>query len=587
MEKFLSTVKKTADILRDGFFEKLFACWLFAATGILILSKGDISLGNTDILNTVILFAVSFISLTAVSVRLQGIYYPILTLSVMLFSSVLLFFDNSIYTFIATGILFALSCYHYISKRKSTGKKIHEKYVILTALLFALLFFGSVTAISVIRQIGFMTPNFDFGIFCNIFHNMKESFRPLASCERDKILSHFAVHLSPALYILLPFYFIFPSPVTVAVLQTAAVFSGMIPFMLLMKLKELSPKLRIVLSVMYLANCAFSAGCFYDFHENCLLVPFLMWMFFFYEKKKYPLMLLFALLTLTVKEDAFVYVLVFAAYIFLCDRNYRQGIGLALISGAYFLFACHYIDSYGTGIMSYRFENMIEGEEGLFGVIKTVLFDPQYTVRQIFFTEDASSDKLFYFIMMMAPLAFIPFFTKKKARLILVLPILLNLLTLYTYQYDITFQYSFGISALLMYASILNISEMKPERKNLFAVTAAGLAVMLFSMTVFPALQDDIERYSENKAMYDEMTEVLTLVPEDASVAATTYLVPHLADRTEIYEAHRTEHKDVEFLVLDMRPANRATSQKILEDFQEYGFVPYDLSSDYIHIYGK
>ena len=46
-------------------------------------------------------------------------------------------------------------------------------------------------------------------------------------------------------------------------------------------------------------------------------------------------------------------------------------------------------------------------------------------------------------------------------------------------------------------------------------------------------------------------------IPEDASVAASTYLVPHLADRDEIFEVHYHQNKpDIEYVVLDARYAS-------------------------------
>ena len=42
---------------------------------------------------------------------------------------------------------------------------------------------------------------------------------PVTTCERDRVLSHFAVHVSPIYYLFLPFYALFPSPVTLEVLQ--------------------------------------------------------------------------------------------------------------------------------------------------------------------------------------------------------------------------------------------------------------------------------------------------------------------------------------------------------------------------------
>ena len=91
----------------------------------------------------------------------------------------------------------------------------------------------AVTACTVISVIGclryktFSTPNYDFGLFCNMFHNMKETGLPLVTSERDRLLSHFAVHISPIYYLLLPFYWIFPSPLTLQIGQAVALMLGM------------------------------------------------------------------------------------------------------------------------------------------------------------------------------------------------------------------------------------------------------------------------------------------------------------------------------------------------------------------------
>lgn len=583
----MNKLKRISDFLFSGIFEKFFACWFFAGTGIMLFSKGEIRLDNTDIAKSILIFTVFFALLSVLEQKQKGFRYLAIPLAVLPFGCVLLYYNSSIYTFSALAVIYALSVHHYITNRTPLNIKFSRKHAFIFAAVCTVFFCGCVTALSVYRYLTYSAPNFDFGIFCNMYYNMRESFRPLVSCERDRILSHFAVHFSPALYVFLPVYFIFPSPVTVAVCQTIAIYSGIIPFLLIMKNRNISPKIMCALSVMYLGNAAFGGGCLYDFHENCLLVPFLMWMFYFYEKKKFPAMLIFALLTLMVKEDAFVYVAVFAVYTIIADKQYIKGTGLLLFAGIYFIGACYYINNFGMGIMSDRFSSMINGNEGLLGMVKTVLFNPQYSVKQIFLTKDTSAEKLFYFIQIFAPLAFIPFFTKKKARLILVLPVLLNLFTSYVYQYNITFQYSFGITTLLLYLSVMNVQDMPEKTRNFTSVTAAGLSAMLFFMIVVPAATADFKMYAANKEMYEEMNEVLETIPDDAPVCASTFLIPHLSEREVLYETYYTNRNDFEYVIFDMRNGYTEETLRLLTKFEEKGFAPYDLSSEYIHIYKK
>ena len=41
---------------------------------------------------------------------------------------------------------------------------------------------------------------YDFGIFSQMYYYMDKGLTPLTTCERDGLLSHFAVHLSPVFY---------------------------------------------------------------------------------------------------------------------------------------------------------------------------------------------------------------------------------------------------------------------------------------------------------------------------------------------------------------------------------------------------
>ena len=114
---------------------------------------------------------------------------------------------------------------------------------------------------------------------------MKKTGLPLVTCERDVLLSHFAVHISPIYYLLLPFYALFPSPLTLQIGQAVIVASGVIPTLLLCKHYCLSGKSTCALVLIYVLHPALSGGCFFDIHENCFLTPLLLWMFYFFERK--------------------------------------------------------------------------------------------------------------------------------------------------------------------------------------------------------------------------------------------------------------------------------------------------------------
>ena len=172
------------------------------------------------------------------------------------------------------------------------------------------------------RYNNYASPNYDFGIFCNMFSSMVRDFTQTVSCERDAIIQHFAVHFSPIYYLMLPFYFVFRSPLTLQILQAVIVGSGVIPLYLITRRRKLSPALGAALCFAYALYPALIGGCSYDMHENCFLAPLLLWLFYCAEcdgTKRRILTALFAVLTLAVKEDAAVYVAFFGIYKLISD----------------------------------------------------------------------------------------------------------------------------------------------------------------------------------------------------------------------------------------------------------------------------
>lgn len=583
----MDKLKNGFGIFSKNFFEKFFSAWFLSSAIIITTAVEKIELGNINIPVFIAVFAAVYLFVTFVGLLRENSVFTILVLSVLLFALSVLVLSSSIYTYLAFGIIFVLSVKHLIDKNDGINIKMNKSISISALAFIAVFFFLILTGMSVFRYLTFSAPNYDFGIFCNMFHNMKESFRPLVSCERDQILSHFAVHFSPAMYVFLPFYYIFPSPVTVAVFQTVAIYSGIIPFILIMKNRKFDSFTMCMFAVVYAANAAYTGGCRYDFHENCLLVPFMMWMFYFYEKKKLPLMFLFALFTLMVKEDAFIYVSVFAVYVILTEKKFFKGSTLIFMAFAYFAVACYILEQHGTGIMSNRYDAMISGDEGLFGVIKTAFTNPAYAIELIFRTKDKDANKLIYFLQMLCPLAFMPFITKKSVRLVLVLPLLLNLLTDYVYQYDISFQYNFAIMSLLLYLCVVNATEMEKKKRDFLSVTAAGLAAMMFFMLIVPGFTSKTKDYFTAKEKFESMEEVIDAIPQDASVAASTFLIPHLADRTHIYEVYYTQHTEFDYVVLDMRDSYREDSLARAEQFEALGYKLTDIGSAYVFVYTK
>ena len=466
---------------------------------------------------------------------------------------------DDIWPVLLLGALWAVLCFYYARQgwlclKRPFGKKAAR----LSVAAAAAAFFCFVGLQGVLRYRNFHSPNFDFGIFCNLFYHLRETGVPLTTCERDMPLSHFAVHISPVLYLLWPVYALFPKPETLQLMQAALLASAAVPAYFLARQYAHSRTAASVFAVLAVLHPAVANGTNYDFHENCFLLPCLLWAFYFAEKRQYVPYAVFCLLTLSVKEDAAVYLLFFSLFLLAGKKRYIAGGVTALAALAWFLIALKLLTTYGTGVMSNRYANYIENGGGLAEAVKNVLLDPGYVLTQIFADKQGSAmEKAAYAMQMLAPLAFLPLCCRRPARLILLGPmILVNMMTVYVYQYGIGYQYSFGSAAFLLYLAVMNAADIE-KRSTLRGALCTALCVAALCFTA-STVQTDLKLVGEalrNEAQYAVMESALAEIPENASVVCSTGLLPHLANRDVIYEDYY--HKPapgehVDYVVIDL-----------------------------------
>lgn len=414
--------------------------------------------------------------------------------------------------------------------------------------------FGVMGLHAVLRYSCFQTPNYDGGIFMQMFHYMRTTGLPLTTCERDGLLSHFAVHLSPIFYLLLPVYMLTGGhPLTLGLCQAAILASGLIPLYLLCRDKRLSEKLTVLIALAYCAYPAILSGTFYDLHENCFLTPLLLWLFWCGETDRLPGLIVSALLVLCVKEDAAVYVALYALYVMLGQKKWGRGALLLFGAVVWFFTAIWFINTYGEGAMLGRYSNLMYGEKGILPMLKTLLINPGLALRQLLWDKTDSNGKLEYLMQMLLGVGLLPFLSKKSARLVLAAPILLNLLTDYLYQHHIGFQYHFGITAFFFYAAVLNLKELPRPSRRFFAAFAAGAGVLMLILSPLATVSSNVRHWKSQRGTYTHMEQVLREIPEDASVTASAFLLAHLADRDILYEDFYHKEPSTAFLVLDIR----------------------------------
>ena len=462
-------------------------------------------------------------------------------------------------------------------KLKLTSFVLSRRLMIAGIAAGGVLFVAFVGGLTSLRYLNYHTSTYDFGIFIQMFHYMKETGLPITTCERTTELSHFAVHLSPIFYLLLPGYWLFPSPVYLQVMQAVVLAVGLVPLYLLARRFEFGNKVTLAVCLVYCFYPAIAGGCFYDIHENFFLTPLLLFLFYFMEKKDWKWIYVFAVLTFMVKEDAPLYVACIALYLLVSRKEYFHGTALLAVSILYFVGAGMFLQSFGEGAnaLNGRLGNyMSDPQHGLMGIFKTIFVDPQYVINEVF-----KPDKVIYILAMLLPLAFLPVISRKLSQLVLIIPFLvINLMSNYPYMINLSFQYHFGSAALLIYLFVVNLSGMKRPTQRFVAPFAVAASIVLF-VTVLYGYTDNIKTYIDGAETREQLNQILDAIPEDASVQASGFLLPRLSQRRVIYDvgynnAPGRTPLETEYVVLDMRGSGAVAEAKThMERYESRGYT--------------
>ena len=551
---FLSLLLFTGAFLRN---EKYSYLYLFV---ILLTTPRLLTLASINLQDT----ALGFHAINLAETRFNTILWPVL-LAFFLSAIFLILFNN-------------LPIEKYIEK--------YKKIFNYSVLSFVILYVVYLSIVVVYKVKTFDGSTFDIGIFSQMFHRMSTDLTAITTLERDRVLSHFAVHISPIFYLMLPFYKVFPHVETLEVLQIWVVFSAVIPLRLLLKRLNFSKSINSLIIAWFVLIPVMTTAGGYHLHENCFLVPLIIWLFYFISSEQKWKILLVTLLLLFVKEDAFIYVVSIGLY-FLFQKRFslssqtKKWIILAdfILPVLYFALGLYLLNTYGEGGMVSRFEPyLLEGENGILSVLKNLILHPTYVFSKLLIAK-----KLGYLFFVLAPLAFLPLVQRNWSNYLLCLPlIVINLLPDWPYQYDIGFQYSYGSQTLLFIMALLALEDLKVSKfikeKTTVAIVIVGI---IMSGTLLHHFTHNwsfnVGYYFEHKEKFDTMRYTLESLPEEASVVTEGGYTPALRNHQYLYDIfyHNDKKADdsIDYIVIPReQKGNNKVYDPIIESYESLGY---------------
>ena len=597
MEYILKRIRKLNII--EGLILSFICGWVFTS----LVCKSADNISNLEFVTTISIsklasYMIAFIVASfALYILEQSALRLLMFLSVFLYSALCCYnsasiewgsrynnYDGKVYF---TAIMCLLSVLAFIYVRDDiffivSKLNIGRKSFIAISVSAGILLFAFISLLGIYRYYSFSNSTFDFGIFTQMYEHMAKYFTPITTLERNYSLSHFAVHFSPVYYIALPVYYLFRHPVNVDLIEALMLALPVFPIILLSKHFNFSRKLTLGIILLYIVYPVTSCGAEYDMHENCFLIFMILMTLYAIESNRHLMFVIFMFLTMSVKEDAPIYILTIGLFMLLSNKAKIRGIIMLITGGSYFIIVTAIMEAHGLGIMDNRFKNLYYDADGsLLQIVRTLITNPVYVISQFINESPNSSTKISFMICVFLPLILILISCGRKfSRDVLLVPlVLINLIPTYPYMHNICYQYGFGPMALLFYIVILNINDLKEidYRKTKSQISIGIICgILLFSSQVFPYLTKYYNKYEADKASYHQMESVLNSIPEDASVSASGFLTPHLSSHTTVYDQSHTELdviRDTDYLAIDLRSKPEQDKFKSLLDTDKYVLV--------------
>jgi uncharacterized membrane protein len=455
--------------------------------------------------------------------------------------------------------------------------------------VIAALMFWAIALIILLHRHYSMYPSyasFDQGIFNQVFWNgshgriFQSSLSSTLSTpvvhdgELPEVFYHrLGQHFTPALLLWLPIYTLFPAPVTLLVLQiTIVTVAGIVLYQLARH--YLSPTLSTFITIGYYCANAVIGPSLANFHDLCQVPLFVFSLLLCLERRWWWGFGIFSIFLLAVREDAGVILFSIGFYLIVSRRFPWLGMATCVMSLGYMLLLTNVIMPLFSEDISRRFvieqfAPYVDGDEATtIDVIKGVLTRPGQLISDLINPVDRT---LKYLLAQWLPLAFIPAISP-SAWALNAFPLLKLFIRDDSTALAINLRYAMTVVPGCFYGAILWWSAhpnafQKPFRR--FWIFCLTLAVV-FTITSNPnralsfMIPDSIEPrvYISPARQWEHVAAARSLmaqIPDEASVSATTHIVPHLSSRREIirYPALRLRTDDrteisVDYVIVDL-----------------------------------
>ena len=408
-------------------------------------------------------------------------------------------------------------------------------------------YFGSLT---VLKHNAFQTTAFDLGNVDQAVWNTRHG-RPFAMTNIEGLDNRLGTHVEPILLPISLLYFVWSDPRALLLLQTAVIALGAWPLYKLARRQlegaahgQGAATLAVAFGAAYLLFPALQSANAFDFHAVALAPTFFLFALYFVERENWGAFALFAVLTMSCKEEMPLLVAMLGIYALVVRRKWAVGLATLAVAAAWFLVAVGWVmphfDTRGVSPLANRYAYLGDGP---LDMAATLITRPGLVLEHLF-----TAVNLGYLINLLAPMAYLSLLAPQV--LTLALPTLaVNLLSTEEAMGQLEgFHYGAPLVPIVVASAAYGTAWLIRRLPRFRALPAMLAGLVLLASLVYHAghgytplaagFQGSWPQVSAHDRLGEQMA---SRIPTEASLAALPRPNPHASQRQQLSMIDRVE----------------------------------------------
>ena len=374
---------------------------------------------------------------------------------------------------------------------------------------------------------GYGQPGFDMGLYDQGLWLLSRFHAPFVTIMGRDL---FGDHAALILLLVVPLYWIYPSVVTLCVLQSIVLALGALPIYLVARRYLGGYVVPSLLAGAVLLSPALQGGNLEQFHPDCFLVPLVGFAIYAALTWRPWMLVTCAVLCLLVKEDAALLIVPLGIWVWY-RRDQRIGARLVVGSLLAAFVSVQVVMKGFFGVPELHADRIPFG--GLHGLLTQTLRKPGTVVKYFL-----GQGRPFYLWQMAIPSGLL-FLRAPEIAAIAAMALGANVLSTFGYQHLVQYHYSLAIVPIIAIGTVYALAKVRREQWRLTA-TVAIVLLSLWSTYLWgelPALsQNKVPHWKPSNPEVHNIDAVLSALPPNAVVSAQYSYLTHIDHRVRVYQ---------------------------------------------------